>query len=138
MAAGVVPTAHQPGGHDARVVDHQTIVLPQNFRQVSNVLVLERLPPAIDDQQPGVAPADRRRLRDQLFRQVVVVPVQFRHCVFTWPIVRGCGCTAAAGVLLCRYAKLRFFVGGDSSRRMSGFAAHSATGVASYSRCPKV
>ena len=79
MAARVVTPAHQPGRHHPRVVDHQAIVRPQDFGQVSNVFVFQRLAPSIDDQQPGVGSANGRRLRDQLLRQFIVVLVQFRH-----------------------------------------------------------
>jgi len=79
MPARVATTPHQPGRHDPRIVDDQAIASTEDPGQVANVPVLDRLTLAIDDQQTGVRSAGDRGLRDQVFWQIVVVCVQFRH-----------------------------------------------------------
>ena len=42
MATRILTLAHQPGRYNPRVVDHQAIVRPKQFGQISNVFVFQR------------------------------------------------------------------------------------------------
>ena len=91
VPARAVPAADQPGGHDPRVVNHQAVALPEDFGQIADVLVVQRVGATVHHQQPGVAPANHRRLGNQPLRQIVVVLVQFRHGALYPRMVRSSG-----------------------------------------------
>ena len=82
MSARAHPAANEPRGNDSRVVNHQAVPPAENRHEVADVLVLQGVAAAIDQQQPGIAAANRRRLGNQPLRQIVVVIGQFRHYPF--------------------------------------------------------
>ena len=77
MAAGAFAAAEQPGGNDLRVIQNQAIAGAQQFRQIADVVVRQRLALAVDDQQSSIDARRHRLLGNQMPRQFIVVLVDF-------------------------------------------------------------
>ncbi len=71
-AAGACPVARQLGRYHLRVVQNQPVAGRQQMRQIADMVVLDLLPMAVDDHQPGVCAMAERLLGDQLPGHFVV------------------------------------------------------------------
>ena len=73
-AAGLQSLARQLGRNDLRIVEHEPIAARQQMRQIADVMMLDLLPPAVDDHQPGIGAVAQRLLGHQVARQLVIEP----------------------------------------------------------------
>ncbi len=85
-AARLNPTARQLGGNHLRVVQHQPIAARQQVRQIADVVVLDRLPTAVDDHQPGIGAMAERLLGHQVAGQLIVERDRFYRHGLGWPV----------------------------------------------------
>ena len=67
-----------PGAHHARVVQDQQVARSQKFAQLGELAVFDSLVAPVQHHHPGFVPMRERPLRDQLFRQRVIVVRELR------------------------------------------------------------
>ena len=88
-SAGLGAKSHEPGRNDFRFVQHQTVAGSQNFGQIAYMPMIQRVTLAIDHQQPGIDPRDRRLLRNQVLRKIIIISIEFTHLRYQKPPFKG-------------------------------------------------
>jgi hypothetical protein len=71
-ATRLSPAAYELGENDSCVVEHQPVAGWQQVRQIADMVMLDRLPPAVYDHQPGVQAMPQRFLGDEPPRHFVI------------------------------------------------------------------